>query len=267
MPFTPESVFPPSDNERGKKDMNKNRAEQFKALNSYAADLAGHRDVVPPQVTYDPTAPKCKACNQYFQYDSDERRFYCPCPHSIRESEIEFSPFNANAEFKTLEERVAESNKQRLLQQQQQQQQSQTNTNSNNADPNLMPRIVTERGATSDGNNIGYGSAGATGTGSDANNHSFLKAIDPRENLLRERRGYYYSDHSRTNIREQPTNISPLDKELTDLGYQIREVFEVSRQPNSPDVSRNLPVDQRGPKPYARYNEKDDGSPDVYDKV
>jgi hypothetical protein len=65
-------------------------------------------------------------------------------------------------------------------------------------------------------------------------------------------------------VKQEPTFIHPLDKELIDKGYQIREVHEVKRQPNSPGISRNLPVDQRAPKPYSRYIDFPDDK-DPYD--
>jgi hypothetical protein len=229
--------------------------DRYAALKQFSADLERSRssegnETAPAEVPYDPTYPKCKTCGNYFNHDFEERRYTCHCPHSIKEADIEYSPFNANARFKPLEERAKESaanaveqNHEQIITTGLQPQYNQANTN--------RAKIVTERGTTSaDGASYGY-----DGIGGDSN-HTTFQSFDPRANLIRERRGY--SDHSRTSVKQEPTFIHPLDKELIDKGYQIREVHEVKRQPNSPGVSRNLSVDPRAPKPYPRYTDNED---------
>jgi hypothetical protein len=229
---------------------NNNTEERYPFLSQYSRDLERSRNETAPEVPYTSDAPTCKDCNTPFFHDFEDHRYTCFCPHSIKESDIEFSPFNVNARYKPLEELAKQSSsaKQQQGGQQQQQSQPQYNQASNNAN---RARIVTERGTTSsDGASYGYG-----GIGCDSN-HTTFQSFDPRANLIRERRGY--SDHSRTSVKQEPTFIHPLDKELIDKGYQIREVHEVKRQPNSPGVSRNLPVDPRAPKPYPRYTDNED---------
>jgi predicted Zn-ribbon and HTH transcriptional regulator len=227
---------------------NNNTEERYPFLSQYSKDLERSRTETAPEVSYSEDTPKCKDCGNYFFHDWDDHRYTCRCPHSIKEADIEYSPFNVNARYKPLEERAKQSSsaKQQQGGPQQQQSQSQYNQASNNAN---RARIVTERGTTSsDGASYGYG-----GIGGDSSHHTTFQSFDPRANLIRERRGY--SDHSRTSEKQEPTFIHPLDKELIDKGYQIREVYEIKRQPNSPGVSRNLSVDPRAPKPYPRYTD------------
>ena len=259
MSSLPDSISPSSDNEKGKKNMDASRHEKFAMANSYAADLAQSRNAVPPKVQHAKDSPICRDCGETFFHDWEEQRYTCPCPHSIREKEIEFSPFNANAKYKSLQERAEESRR-RIREQEEQQQQynhhhhQANSSNTTSIDPTDKPKIVTERGATSDS---GHGYAGGGGGSSNDSNHSFFQTFNPRDKILQERRGY--SDHIRTSVKQEPTFIHPLDKELIDKGYQIREVHEVKRQPNSPGVSRNLPaVDPRAPKPYPRYTDDED---------
>jgi hypothetical protein len=234
-------------------DNNNTNEERYKFLNQYSKDLERSRtETAPPEVEYTADAPCCKDCGNYFFHDFEDHKYTCRCPHIIKESDIEFSPFNANARFKQLDE---------LAKQSQQQRPTSTTTNTidntiNMANTNPNPnraRIVTERGSTSSDGSSSYGSGGVGGN----SNHTTFQSFDPRTNLIRECRGKY-SDHSRTSVKQEPTFIHPLDKELIDKGYQIREVQEVKRQPNSPGVSRNLPVDPRAPKPYPRYTEDED---------
>jgi hypothetical protein len=226
---------------------NNNTEEQYPFLSQYSRDLERSRNEIAPEVPYTSDAPTCKDYNTPFFHDFEDHRYTCFCPHSINESDIEFSPFNANARFKPLDELAA---KQSSSSQQQQTQQSQYHHQAANS--SNRARIVTERGSTSPGSSSGYSSSGGYG---DSNPITFI-SFDPRNNLIRERRGC--SDHSRTSVKQEPTFIHPLDKELIDKGYQIREVHEVKRQPNSPGVSRNLSVDPRAPKPYPRYTEDED---------
>jgi len=68
-------------------------------------------------------------------------------------------------------------------------------------------------------------------------------------------------------MTEQPTLVHPLDKELVERGYQIREVHGMPRLPNSPSIVKdNKPLDQRAAKPYPRYIE-DTGGIEPYDQV
>jgi hypothetical protein len=226
---------------------NNNTEERYPFLSQYSKDLERSRNETAAKVSYTSDAPKCKNCGEYFFHDFDDHRYTCFCPHSIKESDIEFSPFNANARFKPLDELAKQQNSSSL-----QQQQQTTNATINTA--TTRARIVTERGTTSadSSSSSGYGSGGGVGD----SNHTTFQSFDPRANLIRERRGY--SDHSRTSVKQEPTFIHPLDKELIDKGYHIREVHEVKRQPNSPGVSRNLPVDPRAPKPYPRYTNDDE---------
>lgn len=126
------------------------------------------------------------------------------------------------------------------------------NNNTSSSNPNRA-RIVTERGFTSADGSGGYGVGGCAG---DSSNHTTFQSFDPCANLIRERRGY--TDHSRTSVKLEQTFILPLDRELIEKGYQLREVRELPRQPNSPGVSRNLPVNPRAPKPYPRYTDDED---------
>jgi hypothetical protein len=226
-------------------DFDDNGKGRYPALAQYAKDLERSRtgETAPPEVEYTADAPRCKDCGNYFFHDFEDHKYTCRCPHTIKESDIEFSPFNANARFKQLDE---------LAKQSQQQRPTSTTTNTidntiNIANTNPNPnraRIVTERGSTSSSGVGSYGADSSTGGG-------VFQSFDPRANMIREHKGY--SNHSRSSIKEDPTFVHPLDRELTEKGYQLKSVTELPRQPNSPHVSRNLPVDQRSAKPYSRY--------------
>jgi hypothetical protein len=210
------------------------------------------------------TRPKCADCSLFMNHVDDIQRWVCvQCCLSIPEQEIQYSRYNSNAKY------LGQLSPSALAKQQQQQQQKQEEqislspqreqqfANSSNA---VRPRIVTERGAST------YSPGFAIGGGVSDSNHSVFQSFDPRANLIRERRRSY-SDHSRTNVKDQPTFIHPLDKELVECGYQIREVHEMPRLPNSPNIVKdNKLVDQLAAKPYPRYIE-DTGGIDPYDQV
>ena len=148
---SPSSIIPSSDNEKGKNQQRQGRQEKFAMLNSYASDLAQYRNAATstpaPDIPYAEDAPRCTDCKEYYYFDLESNRYNCPCPHSIKASDIQFHHANMNRHYKSLEERAAEFKRQRA-------EQFQTSTNYNNNPFTNRSRITTERGATNNSTGV-----------------------------------------------------------------------------------------------------------------
>lgn len=242
------------------------RSSQFSALASYGNDVAEYNRrneyalpsdaILPPKVEYTNDAAKCKDCGEYFFHDFEEQKYTCSCPHSIREREIDFSPFNVNARYKSLEERAAESRRRQQHMQEDQQTQYYDQTTTNRA------KITTERGSITTESAAGYGRTGGSSI-NDSQNPGIFSIVEMHKHIRRLNKieSGKYDDSSRTSVRNDPTVIHPLDREIVDKGYTLVKSYELDRQPNSPGI---ISKDKRGDrKPYDRYGES--ANPDYKD--
>jgi len=231
------------------------RSDKFAAPTGYAADLARSRGdsanaqrasssssndaVVPYAADY----PVCAKCSRPFEHDFEERKYRCNfCMVTVSEKYVKQSLDVKNRE-KTLAELAAMS-----TEEQEQEIASRRNAiREQTLNNNKRARLSTQTGA--DNETGGYGStasAGGSGGG------GIFQIDDIHKHVRRQRamESGRYSDHSRNSLRDEPTFMHPLDKELVERGFQVVESYELPRQPNSdavvPKDERNSRKDDRG---------------------
>jgi hypothetical protein len=249
------------------KDHNRG-AERYPMLNQYAKDLERSRTEsstyrAPSVNDTNPDWPKCAECGRPFFFNDDDQKYYCNfCIIVVKKEFIEYSPYNKNRKYKDLTELAEQSKSNKEAQElatAAERQQIEIKEN--------KARLSTQTGA--DNETGGYyddSAGGATG-----NKHAFFQLPSAHDIVRKDnlRRAGVYADHSRTSSKEHTlAEIHPLDRELTEKGYQLRNSFEVqNRQPNSSWVTSNISDPKhRERRPYNRY-EPDTGEPDVYDKT
>src|SRR5919112_6902279 len=142
--------------------------------------------------------PKCKCSTPehplFFNHVEDLNgvyRWVCSgCARSIKDTEIQHTADNLNAQFPgQLSPEALERQRQEQQEEEQEEQQGRAKQFANSSTA-ARPRITTERGATN------YSTSVPPGGSFDDSNHSVFQSFDPRENYIRQSRGY--SERSRT---------------------------------------------------------------------
>jgi hypothetical protein len=215
-PLPNNSISPPSDNEKGKRNMNASRHEKFAMANSFANDLAASRNATPPDVPYDdPDYPICASCSRPMEHYEDDHRYRCNfCMVAVHENHVRHSLHVKNRE-KSLSEKASMSAEDQLKEIATQNALREQYRTANKS------RLATQSGADHESGNTtasgGYQGGNVPGGG------SFYQIADIRENARRQRDHDTgrYSDHTRSSGTEPYVEPHPLDRELIDKGFRI----------------------------------------------
>ena len=221
------------------------------------------------------TRPKCKDCStseysvffnrvEGFGVGNNELRWVCvECSLNIPDHEIQYDERNANAKYpgQLSPEALAK-------QQQKEEQQTAREQQFANSIAAAKPKLFTKSGgnsstppSTSSG---GGGTAGSNASSYSDPTHTTFQSIGDVHKLARQKyaeesnRGW--SDHTRSSIYQNPTQVHPLDRELVERGYQLRKSFELPRTaPTDKAIVEKNPRDRV--RSYPRYVEDSDQDP------
>src|SRR5918999_683537 len=212
------------------------------------------------------TRPKCARCSTpehplFFNHVENMQGKYVwicvGCSRVISDTEINYAEDNLNAPFRGQMSSTALA-KQQQQDKQQQQEMSQREQRFANAGAAARPRVTNGLGATTYTTNIDSDDGPSTTT-IDYSKHSVFQSFDPRENLIRERKG---SQHHKPGTTIPVKDLDSLDRSLLQEypHIQIREVHELPR--TAPTDKAIVSKDLRAPKPYARYSENSNNDKD-----